>query len=85
MEKPEAVVQDCSVKKGCSWKFLKPQVFSCEFCEIFKNTFCYRTPPVAASEKLKAEAVVQRCSVKKMFLEITLNSEESTRPANLLK
>ena len=24
------------------------QVFSCEFCEIFKNTFSYRTPPVAA-------------------------------------
>ena len=25
------------------------QVFSCEFCEIFKGTFFYRTPPVAAS------------------------------------
>ena len=25
------------------------QVFSCEFCEIFKNTRFYRTPPVAAS------------------------------------
>ena len=25
------------------------QVFSCEFCEIFKNTFSSRTPPVAAS------------------------------------
>ena len=25
------------------------QVFSCEFCEIFKNTFFYRIPPVAAS------------------------------------
>ena len=23
------------------------QVFSCEFCEICKNTFSYRTPPVA--------------------------------------
>ena len=23
-------------------------VFSCEFCEISKNTFSYRTPPVAA-------------------------------------
>ena len=29
------------------------QVFSCEFCEIFKNTFFYRTPPVAASEMQK--------------------------------
>ena len=27
------------------------QVFSCEFCEISKNTFSYRTPPVAASER----------------------------------
>ena len=25
------------------------QVLSCEFCEISKNTFSYRTPPVAAS------------------------------------
>ena len=24
-------------------------VFSCEFCEICKSTFSYRTPPVAAS------------------------------------
>ena len=23
------------------------QVFSCEFCEIFKNTSFYRSPPVA--------------------------------------
>ena len=27
-----------------------PQVFSCEFCEIYKNTYYYRTLPVAASE-----------------------------------
>ena len=26
------------------------QGFSCDFCEIFKNTFFYRTPPVAPSE-----------------------------------
>ena len=26
------------------------QVFSCEFCEISKNTFSYRTPPAAASD-----------------------------------
>ena len=25
------------------------QVFSCQFCEISKSTFSYRTPPVAAS------------------------------------
>ena len=26
-----------------------PQVFSCEFCKIFKNIFSYGTPPAAAS------------------------------------
>ena len=29
------------------------QVFSCEFCEISKNIFSYRTPPVAAFVKNK--------------------------------
>ena len=28
---------------------LLAQVFSCEFCKIFKNTFFHRTPPVATS------------------------------------
>ena len=41
-------------KKGVLRPFLLKketlaQVFSCEFCEIFKNNFLYRTPPVAAS------------------------------------
>ena len=27
-------------------------MFSCEFCEIFKNNFFYRTPLVAASETI---------------------------------
>ena len=26
------------------------QAYPCEFCEIFKNSFFYRAPPVAASE-----------------------------------
>ena len=29
----------------------------CKICEIFKNTFFYRTPPVAASEERIAEEV----------------------------
>ena len=37
-----------------AWNFIKKetvaQVFSCEFCKIFKNNFSYRTSPVAASE-----------------------------------
>ena len=36
-----------------AWNFIKKetlaQVFTCEFSEISKNTFFYRTPPVAAS------------------------------------
>ena len=61
----EAVVWRCSVKKvfleisqnsqlpkACNFikKGTLAQVFSCEFCEIFKNTVLHRTPLVAASE-----------------------------------
>ena len=54
----EAVVWRCSVKKvfleGIKFQaiLLKKrlaQVFSCEFCEISKNTIFYRTLPVAVS------------------------------------
>ena len=42
---------------GLACNFIKKetltQVFSCEFCETSKNTFYYRTPPVAASVWLK--------------------------------
>ena len=62
----------------CFWKFRKRKVFSCEFCEIFKNTLFHRTPSVAASENLKAEAVVRGCSVIKVFLEISQNSQQNT-------
>ena len=39
-------------KKGVLRNFTKftAQVFSCEFCEISKNAFFYRTPLVAASD-----------------------------------
>ena len=43
---------DNTVPEAC--KFIKKetlvQVFTCEFCEISKNTFSYRTPPVAGSD-----------------------------------
>ena len=32
------------------------QVFSCEFCEIYKNIFFYRTPLVAAFDVILAQA-----------------------------
>ena len=59
------------LEKRCFSKSHEPKVFSCEFCKIFKNTFFHRTPPVGASKKLKAEAVFQRYSVKKVFLKIS--------------
>ena len=34
-------------------KEILAQVFSCEFCKIFKNTFFYRTLLVAASETME--------------------------------
>ena len=38
---------------GSAWNFIKKeapaQVFSFEFCEIFKSTFFHRRPPVTAS------------------------------------
>ena len=38
---------------GLGLQFIKKetlvQAFFCEICEIFKKTFFYRTPPVAAS------------------------------------
>ena len=34
------------------------QVFFCEICQIIKNTFFYRTPPVAASEQTQEIFVV---------------------------
>ena len=42
--------------KACNFikkKFLA-QVFSCEFCEISKNTFFHRTPLVDASERCRS-------------------------------
>ena len=46
---------DVLCEKGAACNFIKREtlarVFSCEFCEISKNTFFYRTPLVAASEQ----------------------------------
>ena len=42
------------------------QVFSSEMCEIFKDTFFYRTPPVAASDQTYEISVVH-CVAKVFF------------------
>ena len=45
---PEAIKLQA---EACNFieKEILAQVFSCEFCKIYKNSFSYRTPPVAAS------------------------------------
>ena len=43
------------------------QVFSCQFCENFKNTFFCRTPPVAASEILTTHKMEVPVSVSLQF------------------
>ena len=40
------------------------QVFSCEFCEIYKKTSYYRTPLVAASDVLINFAILEPFSNK---------------------
>ena len=40
------------------------QVFFCEFCEIYKNTFYYRTPLIAASGVLINFAILEPFSNK---------------------
>ena len=35
-------------------------MFFREFCEIFKNAYFYRTPPVAASENLKLIVILRK-------------------------
>ena len=45
----------CQSVRSEACNFIKKEtlapVFSCEFCKVSKNTFSYRTPPVAASEQ----------------------------------
>ena len=43
------------------------KVFSCEFCEISKNTFSYRTPPVAASEVTIKQSDLKHTPSKKLW------------------
>ena len=58
-----AVAQTCSTEnvfweislQACNFIIIETlaQVFFCEFCEISKSTFSYRTPAVAASVRIK--------------------------------
>ena len=51
------------------------QVFSCEFCEISKNTYFHRTPLVAASGLPKWRSNHQNCFIKKVFLNTSQSSQ----------
>ena len=42
------------------------QAFSCEFCEISKNIFCYRTPPACNFIKKESLAQVFSCEFCKV-------------------
>ena len=76
------------VPQACNFikKETQAQVFSCEFCKIFKNTFLYRTLLVAASglpimfdlKNDNSEVVVWGFFRKKLFRKISQNSQEST-------
>ena len=44
------------------------QVFSCEFCKIFKSTSFFRTPPVAASVQLYRTWITQKHSHRCLLL-----------------
>ena len=65
LQNTEAVVQ--SWPKACNFirKETLTQVFSCQFCEIFKNTFFRRTPLVAASEN-SYQSNFRYCKLRKV-------------------
>ena len=45
------------------------EAFSCQFCEVFKNTFFHGTPPIAASGHKKTKKFKKAvCNVKKYML-----------------
>ena len=52
---------EAATKEACNFinKETPTRVFSCEFCEIFKSTFFYMAPLVAASEKISVEEIFQ--------------------------
>ena len=72
----------CSIKKGVLTQFAKFSVvfffFVCEFWEIFKNIFLYRTPLGAYLWFLWifSKPAARSCSVEQMFWKISQNSKK---------
>ena len=52
---PEPLFKESFRPGSCNFikKETLAQLFSCDFCEISKNTFSYRAPPLAASDSHK--------------------------------
>ena len=68
--------------RGVFENFVNQRCFPVNFAKFSRSSF-HRTSLVAASEKLKAEAVARRCSVKKVFFESLLNSQKTLGPESL--
>ena len=56
------------------------QVFSCEFCEISKNTFFYRTPPVAASQWRRKQGIPSKDCFPQILFGLLLNTLSQIKP-----
>ena len=54
---------------------IKLQVFSSEFCEIFKNTFFYRTPLVAVSDHSHKKQIVRKHGPNWPFYTVMLRTK----------
>ena len=81
-EKARSSRPEMFCKKGIFENFASQRCFPVNFAKSSRTPFFTehlfpRTPPVGASEKLKAE-VAWRCTIKKVLLEILLNSQENT-------
>ena len=87
----------CSIKKGalknlvkhlCWSLIVKFQVWGCEFCEISKNTFFYRTPLVAAfALNILVSILMLKVSVTKVTRRIKLQFQRQKnreKPAGTL-
>ena len=59
-------------EQGCNFikKESLAQVFSCEFCEIFKNTFIYRTSPNDCFCKSENEGIMTGFVTEEIIEEI---------------
>ena len=56
-------------------------MFNRVYCKLVRNPALWKVCPIAINDDAKSvsgEAFVQRCSVKKVFLEISQNSQENT-------